>query len=131
ARRRTAEIDSLSAAEMSAPAVITCAGAGMCASRPNQRRSSSTSATMKRPSFLTGIPLSLAHRCAIAAPTPRYEPIACQPFSVWGGCSRLAALFFVLCMATDCTRRQGGVLAATAQHLPVHWVLVFQFQNKE
>ena len=70
-RRRTAEMDSFSAAEMSAPAVITCAGAGMCACCPNQRRKSSTSASVKRPSRLTGIPLLFAQYWATDAPTPR------------------------------------------------------------
>ncbi len=53
----------------------------MCDSRPNHASSSAGSATVKRPSFLTGIP-SRAHRCAVAGGKLKKAPIAAQPFNV-------------------------------------------------
>ena len=65
---------------MSASLVITCAGFGMCDSRPNHALTASRSATMERPSRRTGIP-SLAQRCAVATGIPRKPAIAVQPLS--------------------------------------------------
>jgi hypothetical protein len=58
-------MDCFRAAAKSVSGFTTCAGAAMCDSRPNHACSSARSATVKRPSFLTGIP-SRAHRCAVA-----------------------------------------------------------------
>ena len=49
-------MDCLNAAAKSVSSFTTLVGAAMCDSRPNQASSSAGSATVKRPSFLTGIP---------------------------------------------------------------------------
>jgi hypothetical protein len=79
ARRATA-IESFNAAEISASPVMTCAGLGIPDSRPSHASSSARSATVNRPSRLTGIP-AFAHLCAVAELKPRNLAIAAHPFS--------------------------------------------------
>src|SRR6478672_11691012 len=77
---------------MSASSVITCAGFGMCDSRPSHALTSSRSATVKRPSRRTGIP-SLAQRCAVATGMPRYRAMAVQPLR--GPALAMGGVFFL------------------------------------
>jgi len=52
----------------------------MCDSRPSHALSSLGSATVKRPSYRTGIP-SRAQRWAVEGGILKYEAMAFQPFS--------------------------------------------------
>ena len=63
--------------------VITCAGFATCDSSADHSCSSEDSAVMNLPSRLTGIP-SRAHRCAVAAPGPKYLAMATHPFKMVG-----------------------------------------------
>lgn len=86
-------MDCFNAAARSVSSFTTLAGAAMCDSRPNQASSSVGSATVKRPSFLTGIP-SRAQRCAVAGGKLRKAPMAAQPFSVPLSLFGFDAVFF-------------------------------------
>ncbi len=55
------------------------------------RRGGSSSATIPRPTLDTGMP-SLSQRSASDAPTPRYSPMAFQPFRILCGSLRLGFL---------------------------------------
>jgi hypothetical protein len=78
--RRATAIESFNAAEISASPVTTCAALGIPDSRPSHACSSARSATVNRPSRLTGIP-AFAHLCAVAELRPRNLAIAPHPLS--------------------------------------------------
>jgi hypothetical protein len=59
---------------------MTCAGLGIPDSRPSHASSSPRSATVNRPSRLTGIP-AFAHLWAVAELKPRNLAMAAHPFS--------------------------------------------------